>query len=257
VSANWLRILAVVFLLSSSCVVSARASSDDVRHAFEGANRAFAVATTPEQFRDVAARFESLRRNGGECGAVLFNLGNAWFRAGEMGRAIAAYKEAERYLPRDPVLVANLAEARRVAGVAAPPAELADRLLFWRAWSSYPLAAQSAIGFAVLAFVLAGAVRLGVRKLVVPARIVSVHAALALVVFALEFHRFEIERRGVVVIEQVMARKGDAESYGPAFTAPLIEGQEVRVLDSRSGWTRVQLDNGIDGWVPEHALVVW
>lgn len=256
-SANPLRFLVMSFLIAASCLATARASSEDVRHAFEGANRAFATATTPDQFRDVAARFESLRRNGGECGAVLFNLGNTWFRAGEMGRAIAAYREAERYLTRDPVLVANLAEARRVAGVAAPQAELADRLLFWRAWSSYPLAAQSAIVFAVLAFVFAGAVRLGVRKLVVPARIVSVHAALALLVFALEFHRFEIERRGVVVIEQVVARKGDAESYGPAFTAPLVEGQEVRVLDSRGGWTRVQLGNGIDGWVPEQSLVVW
>lgn len=234
-----------------------RAAGDDLRHAFEGANRAFAAATTPEEFREVAARFESLRANGGECGDVLFNLGNAWFRAGEIGRAIACYREAERYLAGDPFLAANLAEARRLANVAAPEPSLTDRLLFWRAWLSYPDAARLAFYSAIVAFALGALARCGVKRLAMVSTAAAPLAALALVVFALEFRRHELTRHGVVVVAEVVARKGDAESYGPAFTAPLVEGQEVRVLEARGGWARVQLQSGIDGWVPEDALVEW
>lgn len=233
------------------------AETDDLRHAFEGANRAFAAAKSQEEFREVAARLESLRENGGECGDVLFNLGNAWFRAGEIGRAIASYREAERYLAGDPFLAANLAEARRIAEVTPPEPALSDRLLFWRSWLSYPAAAHCALALTLLAFVLCVLARWGVRRVVVASRLSVGLAALALAVFALEFRRHEWIRRGVVVADEVVARKGDAESYGPAFTAPLKEGQELRVLDSRGGWARVQLASGIDGWVPEDALIEW
>src|SRR5205823_1595380 len=40
--------------------------------------------------------------------ALLFNLGNAFFKNGQVGRAIAAYREAEQIDPRDPDIRANL-----------------------------------------------------------------------------------------------------------------------------------------------------
>src|SRR5262249_54460599 len=47
--------------------------------------------------------------------AVYFNLGNAWFKSGQLGRAIAAYRQAERLNPRDPDVRANLQFARNQA----------------------------------------------------------------------------------------------------------------------------------------------
>ena len=44
--------------------------------------------------------------------ALYFNLGNAWFKSGQIGRAIAAYRQAEQITPRDPDLRANLQFAR-------------------------------------------------------------------------------------------------------------------------------------------------
>ena len=39
---------------------------------------------------------------------IYFNLGNAWFKAGEAGRAILAFRQAEKLSPRDPDVRANL-----------------------------------------------------------------------------------------------------------------------------------------------------
>ena len=44
-------------------------------------------------------------------GAVLYNQGNAFMQAGQRGRAIAAYRQARRYLGPDLFLEANLAYA--------------------------------------------------------------------------------------------------------------------------------------------------
>src|SRR5208337_1310891 len=44
--------------------------------------------------------------------ALYFNLGNACFKAGTLGRALAAYRQAEALAPRDPDLRANIQFAR-------------------------------------------------------------------------------------------------------------------------------------------------
>ena len=69
----------------------------------------------PGDYRESAALLESLLADGFRNGAVYYNLGNAYFRAGEYGRSIAAYRKAKPYRPRDPYLEANLRQALSVA----------------------------------------------------------------------------------------------------------------------------------------------
>ena len=51
-------------------------------------------------------------RAGAASPAVYFNLGNAFFKQGQIGRAIAAYHSAQTVDPRDPDVRANLGFAR-------------------------------------------------------------------------------------------------------------------------------------------------
>jgi tetratricopeptide (TPR) repeat protein len=69
-------------------------------------------AASLEAFRDSAARWERIRAAGAENGPLEFNLGNAWMESGDVGRAIAAYLRAERFMPGDADLAHNLARAR-------------------------------------------------------------------------------------------------------------------------------------------------
>src|SRR5205814_7956079 len=56
--------------------------------------------------------------------ALYFNLGNARFKAGQSGRAIAAYRQAEILAPRDPSLRFNLNFVRKkVSGSESIPVE--------------------------------------------------------------------------------------------------------------------------------------
>ena len=97
-----MKILQGVILLSVvlNAPLSALETELDLLLLFDEANRAAVEANDPEAHLEVAAQFRFLLDSGMACGPVFFNLGNAYFRAGEMGLAIASYRQAERYLPR-------------------------------------------------------------------------------------------------------------------------------------------------------------
>ena len=102
-----------------------------------------------------------------------------------------------------------------------------------------------------------GTLRLRVAFLRIPSRIAFVLAAIMFGTYAIAYQREERSQRAVVVTKEVIARKGDAESYAPAFTQPLREGQELGVFELRNGFVRVALESGIDGWVPASSLVIY
>jgi SH3-like domain-containing protein len=72
-----------------------------------------------------------------------------------------------------------------------------------------------------------------------------------------DWHRFERIERGVVVRAEVVARKGNADSYDPAFTEPLKEGTEFQVVERRGAWLQIQLAGGQIGWVPDAATTTY
>jgi hypothetical protein len=235
----------------------AEAPSEAERAAFEQANRDFAAATADSEWDAVIASFESLRERGYVGAALLYDLGNAYARAGEPGRAIAAYLEALRYAPRDPQLRANLAQLRAGAGIATPPApRLADRLLFWQDWLSYPEKRTAFLALLGLAVLLAVTARSGVKLARFPARGAYLLAALAALSFAVDAWRIEGMEHGVIT-RSVEARKGDAGSYAAAFTAPLAAGEQVEIRERRGEWLRVALRDGLEGWVPADAAATY
>src|SRR5450631_812344 len=107
---------------------------------FVRALETFDAAKTPGDYHESAALLESLLADGFRNGAVYYNLGNACFRAGQYGRAIAAYRKAKAYRPRDSYLDANLRQALSVAPgrLPEPPAPWWTHVLFWSGWFSFP-----------------------------------------------------------------------------------------------------------------------
>lgn len=81
----------------------------DLESAFDAANRAYEQG----KFTEAAALYEKLIPSAPRAGALYFNSGNAWFKAGQTGRAIAAYRQAEALAPRDPGIRFNLQFARK------------------------------------------------------------------------------------------------------------------------------------------------
>jgi tetratricopeptide (TPR) repeat protein len=215
------------------------------------------LARAQQLYRQSAAGFEALIAAGIENAALEYNLGNASFRAGDLGRAILHYRRALRLEPSDVRVQANLRFARQRVEPAISPSgrtQVTETLLFWHYNSSPQRRRQVGIGLAAIGWTLLFAWLRWRRAALATGGI----AAVALASIALASVLYEARERAVrpaaVVLERQVLRLGRSATADPAMKAPLGPGVEVQVLQRRGEWLEVQLANDIIGWLPASSV---
>jgi tetratricopeptide (TPR) repeat protein len=247
-------LIAVGFLWLAGC---GRSLDPATEAAFLQAQQGFDSAKSPTDFLLAASLFQKIRDQGLESGAVYYNQGNAYMRGGQRGRAIACYRQAKRYLPRDPRLDANLQFA--LGGTTRQTGRpLLEYVFFWQDWLSYSGKFQLSALFAALTLVL------GLTALLAPQRIWRQGALFGLAVTFIfscsalyDWYRFDHLQHGVVTTREATAHKGNADSYEPALTAPLPEGTEFTVVERRGDWVLGRLPAGQEGWLKASEVVTY
>ena len=218
--------------------------------AFDAANKLYAEG----KFSQAAAAYIKLLQTGKESEAIFFNLGNAFFKAGRIGRAISAYQQAERINPRDPDVRANLQFARnQVQG----PSLLPDRLARWTGRLSLNEWTCLASGALWLWLLLLAARQWRPALKSTFAAPLACSGALTLLLcagFGLAFYSDHLTTRAIVVTQEAVARQAPLEESKDAFT--LHDGAELNVLDQKDQWLQVKLDPGRIGWVRRESLFV-
>jgi hypothetical protein len=188
---------------------------------------------------------------GGRHAAVYHALGNACWRAGEVGRAMAAWQRGLDLAPRDGDLSANLDKARKA---------ITDRIdrparatpFFWQkafAPRESGLLASGLLTFALFV-VLAGRV----RTLASGWRTAAWAALVGATLFAVSTAAALRGRDGAVVVADAVTAKSAVGAAGVDLFV-LHDGAEVRVLDESADVTLVGLPDDRKGWVPTAALV--
>lgn len=245
----WSRLVLIIGLTLGGLVSSRGAAPAEV---FDAAAKLYAQGRAAE----AAAAYESLVTNGVVTPSVLFNQGNAWLQAGQVGRAITSYRRAQRLAPRDADVAEGLRQARKqVPGTPNPGPGSGP------AGGGPWLSILTANEWAWLAF---GAVwawfgLLLVRRLRPRFReastglvwVLALGAVAALAGAALAGAR-DPRAEAVVVAPEVVVRFGPLDESQSAFTLP--NGTEVRVVDRKNDWCQVQDGAGRRGWVPERLL---
>ncbi len=205
----------------------------------------------------VAAMYQEMIDDGAVSGAVFYNQGNAWMRAKQPGRAIAAYRQAQRYRPRIPYLDENLQNALGPGVSTRRP--VIEIVFFWQNWLSYAekfyiAAAAALLTFCSAAVMLFTSRRRFWQRLVLAGVVIT---ALLIISAAYDWYRFDYVVRGVITQADVVARKGNAESYEPALNEKLSEGTEFRLLERRGQWLLIRLPGGQEGWIDQQAAVTY
>ena len=245
------RRLCTLFLVLGAVAVSAQdpiAALDAATRAYESGNFSRAVEL-----------YEQAIDEGAGGALVHYNLGNAHFKTGDLGPAIASYVRAQRLAPRDERIRTNLRVARaqirdRELTDAQLPAALApvrwtyDRFSLDEWWTVAIL-----VFAALVAVAIAGQwTRLGpgaVRRTTLALGVVLAVA----VAMGLVRYRSEVARdSAVVVAQQVEVRSGPGRDYNLAFR--IHEGLQVHVAERRDDWLRIDLGGELVGWVPASVL---
>lgn len=212
------------------------------------------------EFRKAAGRYEEVVSRGVRNGYVFFNLGNAYFKAGETGRAILAYERALRLMPDDEDVLANLRFVNAVKEDKSPDEALnfATRILS----SGYRLLSADvlAVSGSLCLFLLASAAV--IRLLSASRRSLWIGLlVLAGVGFcgsgALLTYRVYTESsvsEAIVIADEVRGRSGPGDDYLLVFT--IHEGTKVTIERMEDRWYLIRLPNGIGGWLPGTAMEI-
>ena len=210
-------------------------------------------AEAADAFRRAAAEFQLLVDEGIQNGELFYDLGNAWYQAGDLGHAIANYLRAERLMPDDPRLEANLTYARsQVRPQITDDGHVAmlRKLIFWHdAWTLRLRLWGFGLAWLVLWGVLA--VR-SIRHYPGWNYLAGTAAACSILLGVSALWDISLDSghtRGVLVGDQVIVRKGNAESFSPLFEEPINRGVEFEVLEERPDWLHIELGNGESGWI--------
>jgi tetratricopeptide (TPR) repeat protein len=243
----------ILLAIVAAGIFPARAMAADVPAEFNAANELYAKG----KFTDAAGAYEKILQSGAVSPALFFNYGNAEFKSGNLGRAIAAYHRAAKLAPRDAEVQANLDFVRnQVQGPMLREgrwSRIAERLgvLTLNEWTVLAAVAFWLM-FALLAArqirpslktVLGGLTRVAVAVAILSCTCLGVNAAI-------HFSK----QIAVVVAPDAIARSGPFDEAQNAFAAH--DGAELAVLDQNNGWWEVTDGSGRIGWLPQKEVEI-
>jgi tetratricopeptide (TPR) repeat protein len=231
----------VLWLLAGA----AGARAESVSDTFLQANKLYEEG----KYSQSAAIYEELLRAGHVSPAIYFNAGNAWFKTGQIGRAIYDYRRAWQMAPRDPDIRANLGIARAKAGASGASLP-GSRWTRWVALVTLNEWAWSASAAAALFFLVLAGRQIspafgkstgGVAGLLAAASI------WLLICLGLSINQELLEQFAIVIVPESVARWGPDAGYKSAFTAH--DGAELLVLKQTEDWLEVSDPTRQIGWL--------
>lgn len=249
---KWMFGLRIFGFVAGFALITMGCSAADANARFESANKLYEQG----HYAEAVKIYDQLIAAKDVSEAVYFNLGNAYFKMGQLGRAVVAYRQAQRLAPRDHDLRANLQLARTRARGGAP--YQSDRLRGWlgsltlNEWALLTAAALWAF-FICLA--------LGQWRVKLKERLKNylVAAGGAVVLFGVCF--------GVVLYFDYLAptaivTAGEAEVHnGPFEESPGVfkvrDGLELRILDRKENWLQVQDPAQRIGWLRRDQALIF
>jgi tetratricopeptide (TPR) repeat protein len=244
---NLLQGAACLLVLS---LASSAARADSSPAAFDQANKLYEEG----HFTDAAAAYEKMTQAGPVSAAIYFNLGNAWFKAGQLGRAICAYRRAQELAPRDPDVRANLQFTRNQPGLGAP-ALPGSRWTRWVALLTLNEWTGLASAFVALFFTVLTARQIWPawkKSGAGLAAALAVACAGWLLGLGLALDARYGAQYAVVTVPEAVVRRGTFQESPSVFT--LHDGAELLVLDRKDPWLDVADGAGHSGWLPQNEV---
>jgi len=235
-----------------TCVTVLQAQDPDSE--FNEANNAYAEG----DYQNAIERYSAILHHGIESGEVYFNLGNAYFKTNDLGRAILYYEKASKFIEGDPALKQNLQLSRlRIVDKIEPIPELF--IFEWWTTLTHLFSLDTLLWLCIAVFsilILLIIVNLLYGRQYIR-QIIWVTSAFCILIFVITFshlYEFETSQFGVILEEKVSVIS--EPDIGGTEVFILHEGTKVKINRLLNNWLEITIPDGKTGWLRETSLEV-
>ncbi len=249
------RLLIIIFSFFAAAPVSAL-SAGDPGQLWDKANTAY----YNNDFAEAIALYDSIEQSGMVSAKLYYNMGNAWFKVGRIGKSILYYNKAQKLAPGDRDIEHNLEIANTYTRNRIEPLpeffvkrwmESLSSIMSGNAW------AWMSVGLFALALGGTLLYLLPLRRRVRKAGFWGAIAGFVLFLFAFGFassdYNERVESTQAIVTGTSASVKSSPDNAGKDLFL-LYEGAKAEVLDSLNGWRKIELADGNQGWIKTSAI---
>lgn len=243
-------------ILSLVFVATLFAQEQSLQQLFREGNQYFQKG----EYAKAIESYQKILDQGYESGALYYNMGNAYFKMNQLGKARLFYERAKRFMPDDEALKENLQLLKRrlVDKIAEPPKFF---LTVW--WESFlGFFSITLLSYLVVAafwlFLLSWAFFLYMKK---QKRKEKGKAFIVVTLFAFllfgimlfnKIQQSEHTEYGVIMKPSVTVYSEPRKEATEIFV--LHEGTKVQILRRNLNWLEIKLADGKTGWLLKETL---
>jgi len=201
------------------------------------------------QFKQAALSFERVEKQEIKNPYLYYNIGNAYLKADDVGRAILWYERAKILSPNDPDLNFNLNHANSlVKDKREDTVNMMDVLFFWDNLVPVKVIQLTAVFFSFLFFAWA-AIRVFKKQKVFSGTGILLCSIFILVtvIASVGCYKHTVQLNAVIVLSEVAVRSGVTDTSTKLFS--LHAGSKVRVKEQRDGYLKISFSKDKVGWV--------
>jgi tetratricopeptide (TPR) repeat protein len=210
---------------------------------FAKANQEYAQG----HFKEAVSGYEALVRTGQWNANLFYDLGNAYFRTGDFGRAILNYERALSLDRHHPEAMANLQIARDESRALELQPSRLERYLQFGSTNQYSVAAAVAFWLGIFGLVML----IFARRRSAALTALSIACLLTCAVAVWAIYALEHGNKGpglaIVTANDVQARLATADTANSVLALP--PGSEIKILSTRGDWMYAALPNDLRGWI--------
>lgn len=246
------HIISTILLL----IIATIGWSQDQR--FDSANKLY----TNSEFDEAIIAYEEILKSGVEHKSIYFNLGNTYYKKGNLPKAILNFERAKLLDPDDDDVIYNLELANSLK---------IDKIetvgqFFLSNWtkglinmgSSNFWATISAISFSLLLLLLALFLFSRIITLKRASFFIGILTAI-IFIFSTSFSSIQknklVNRNTAIVFSPSVTVNSSPDNSGTELFV-LHEGTKVKILETLGSWKKIELSDGSQGWMPSVALEI-
>ena len=250
---NFIKIILIFIFIMSSLKSS---SSNEMEQLFQQGNDFY----SNKEYIKAIDIYKRILEKGYESGDLYYNLGNAYYRIGEIGKSILNYEKSLKFLPDNENIKFNLKLARLKIKdkVNRPPEfilfrigrEVIDNLSAFE-WAIVLSSAVFLVAIFFTIFSLSSSQKLHVfaRRSMILFIIIAVLSVYPL------YYRYKMENTGnsgIILKDEIETISAPQKGSTTLFI--IHEGTKVKIIGRDNEWLKIELIDGKQGWVNAEAI---